>query len=138
MNTSTQTLAERVIGAWNSKDKSVIFSLYTNDFIREDIGRNKEYDLKAMSHVLDLYWAAFPDMVFELEDQIESENKLVLVWKTQGTHKGFFMNIPPTNKRIQFNGISIIHLRKDKIFKVQYSWDEATMLRQMGLLPNLR
>ena len=75
MITSTQTLAERVIRAWNTKDKSQIFELYTNDFIREDIGRNRMYDLKALSHVLDLYWIAFPDMLFELEDQIESENK---------------------------------------------------------------
>lgn len=136
--TLTQTLAETVIQAWNTKDKLQIFELYTPDFIREDIGRNKVYDLKALSHVLDLYWQAFPDLKFELLDQIETASKIVMVWKMKGTQRGIFMHIPPTNKVIEFHGTSILYLRDDKIHKVHYSWDEASMLRQMGLLPNLR
>jgi steroid delta-isomerase-like uncharacterized protein len=136
--TLTQTLAETVIHAWNAKDKNQIFNLYTPDFVREDIGRNKTYDLKALSHVLDLYWEAFPDLRFELLEQIESEHKIGMVWKMKGTQRGVFMHIPPTNKVIEFHGTSILYLRGDKICKVHYSWDEATMLRQMGLLPNLR
>lgn len=132
-------LAAQIIDAWNTKDKQVIFSLYTADFIREDLGTNKQYDLEALSQILDLYWNAFPDMMFELEDQVHgSDGKSVLVWKVTGTHKGSFMNIPATNKRIVFYGISIIYQEGDKIRKVSYSWDEASMLRQMGLLPNLR
>jgi len=138
--TKKQTsLAISVIDAWNTKDKKVIFGLYTDDFVREDLGTNKKYDLEGLSQILDLYWNAFPDMVFELEDEIRGEyGKTVLIWKVTGTHKGPFMNIPATNKRIVFYGISIIHLEGEKIKKVSYSWDEASMLRQMGLLPNLR
>lgn len=138
--TKKQTsLAETVIDAWNTKDKNVIFSLYTEDFIREDLGTNKQYDLVGLGQVLDLYWNAFPDMFFELEDEIRgTEGKTVIVWKVTGTHKASFMNIPATNKRIIFYGISIIYQEEEKIKKVSYSWDEASMLRQMGLLPNLK
>jgi len=133
------SLAEAIIDAWNTKDKKAIFDLYTDDFVREDLGTNKQYDLDGLSQILDLYWKAFPDMFFEMEDEIRGvDGKTVLVWKVTGTHKGPFMNIPATNKRIVFYGISIIYLKGEKIKKVSYSWDEASMLRQMGLLPNLR
>lgn len=52
-------------------------------------------------------------------------------------YKGFFMNIP-SSKEFSSDGISNAQIRMDKIYKFQYLWDEATMLRQMGLLPILR
>lgn len=127
-----------VIEAWNSRNKAQIFSLYSNDFVREDLGTNKQYSAAAVSQMLDLYWSAFPDLHFDLEDEISGDQgKTVLIWKANGTHKGPFMNIPATNRHIEFYGISILHVKGDKIDKVLYSWDEASMLRQMGLLPNL-
>ena len=139
--TLKQTLVhgQSVIDAWNSKDKSQIFSLYSADFVREDLGTNRQYDATSVGQMLDLYWSAFPDLHFTLEDEISGEQgKTVLVWKAKGTHKGPFMNIPATNRTIEFYGFSILHLKDGQIVKVLYSWDEASMLRQMGLLPNLR
>lgn len=134
----TAVTGQSVIDAWNSKDKSLIFSLYSNDFVREDLGTNKKYAAAAVDQMLGLYWSAFPDLHFILEDEISgNQGKTVLIWKANGTHKGPFMNIPATNRRIEFYGISILHAQGDKINKVLYSWDEASMLRQMGLLPDL-
>lgn len=135
----TPVQGRSVIDAWNSRDKSLIFSLYSSDFVREDLGTNRQYDVAAVSQMLDLYWTAFPDLQFSLKDEISGkQGKTVLVWKAKGTHQGPFMNIPATNRPIEFYGISILHVKDGKIIKVLYSWDEASMLRQMGLLPNLR
>lgn len=43
--------------------------------------------------------------------------------------------IPPTGKKICIPCTSIINIRGDKLFHEHISWDQATVLRQIGLLP---
>ncbi len=132
------TIPEQVIDAWNSKDLKRIFGLYTVDFIREDLGTDKIYDIHNLGKVLEIYWKAFPDIHFELHDKTITSDKVVIAWKATGTHRSEFRNIPPTNKQMSFYGVSFLHMREEKISKVEYFWDEAAMLRQMGLLPYLQ
>ncbi len=83
------------------------------------------------------YWRAFPDLQFLEEGSVAEGDKLALFWTIQGTHHGELMKIPPTGKRVNVRGVSLLTLESGKIRRALYLWDVAGFLRALGLLPDL-
>lgn len=45
--------------------------------------------------------------------------------------------IPPTGKPLEVPFTSIVNIRGDRLFHEHIAWDQATLLRQLGLLPEV-
>lgn len=43
--------------------------------------------------------------------------------------------IPPTHKRLEIPCTSVVNIRGDRLYHEHIWWDQATVLRQLGLLP---
>jgi steroid delta-isomerase-like uncharacterized protein len=84
------------------------------------------------------FLGAFPDLRFETLEMVEGDDKAAVLWVASGTHKGKYNNIPPTGKKIEVRGTSFFQMKNDKIVKTIFLWDGADMLRQMGLLPDVK
>jgi steroid delta-isomerase-like uncharacterized protein len=78
---------------------------------------------------------SFPDLRFTIEDIITEKGKFVVSWIISGTHKGEFMAIPPTGKKISVEGITIHHIANGKILDSYASWDGLGLMRQLGVGP---
>jgi steroid delta-isomerase-like uncharacterized protein len=83
------------------------------------------------------FLAAFPDLHFTVEDTVAEKDKLVASWTFSGTHKGEFMGIRPTNKKVSVEGITIHYLANGKIIDSNISWDALGLMRQLGVFPVL-
>ena len=83
------------------------------------------------------FTTAFPDLRFAIEDIVCEEDKLVVSWTISGTHKGEFMGIAPTDKKISVDGITINHIGHGKILDSNISWDALGLMRQLGHAPSL-
>src|ERR1700761_9522649 len=44
--------------------------------------------------------------------------------------------IPPTGKHCELPFTSVVNIRGDRLYHEHISWDQATVLRQLGLLPD--
>jgi steroid delta-isomerase-like uncharacterized protein len=80
---------------------------------------------------------AFPDLHFAIEDMVSEKDKLVVFWVISGTHKGEYEGIPPTQKKISVEGITINEIANGKILDSYVSWDALGLLRQLGHAPPL-
>jgi steroid delta-isomerase-like uncharacterized protein len=80
---------------------------------------------------------SFPDLRFTLDDLIAEKDKVVAAWVISATHKGEFMNIPATGKKVSVEGITIHYIRDGKILDSNARWDSMGLLRQLGALPAL-
>ena len=78
--------------------------------------------------------AAFPDVRFEVEDQVEAGDTVVVRWSAEGTHLRPLGNIPPTGKRSRIDGIAFDRLAGGKVVERWEQWDQVAMLRQLGLI----
>jgi steroid delta-isomerase-like uncharacterized protein len=78
------------------------------------------------------FTTAFPDLHFAIEDIFSENDKLVASWMISGTHKGEYEGIPPTEKEISVNGITIHHIANGKILDSYVSWDALGLMRQLG------
>jgi steroid delta-isomerase-like uncharacterized protein len=84
-----------------------------------------------------LFLAGYPDLHWTIEDTIAEKDKVVACWTIVGTHKGDYMGIPATNKKVSVDGITIHHLASGKIMDSYSNWDALGMMQQLGVVPPL-
>jgi predicted ester cyclase len=65
--------------------------------------------------------AAFPDLIYRVEDIIDGGAKVVVRYSARGTHLGQFMDAAPSNKEIEINGIYIARVAGGKIAEGWYA-----------------
>jgi steroid delta-isomerase-like uncharacterized protein len=77
---------------------------------------------------------AFPDLKFQIVDAIAERNEVVNHWKATGTHKGQFLGMPPTNRKVTIDGTSIYRIEGSKIVEAHANWNLASMMQQLGVV----
>lgn len=81
------------------------------------------------------YLSGFPDVVFTIKDVFGMDNKLVKHWNFKGTHTGTFFGIPPTNKKVDIDGITLVRMEGGKIAEERDFFDNLVFMQQLGLIP---
>jgi steroid delta-isomerase-like uncharacterized protein len=89
---------------------------------------------QAMADVVSVYQKGV-DGHWEIEDIFSTGDKVVVRWTGSGTHVGEVNGIPPTNKKIQVDAISIHRMADNKIAETWEVWDTLTFLQQIGVVP---
>ena len=129
---------QQLTDGWNRHDLELLLSLYAPEYEGVDVARPTPYrGQDGARESLVAYMQAFPDVHFTADDILIQENAVVLVWRAEGTHRGVLMNIPPTHRKVEVKGVSILTICEGKIVRGLYVWDVAGMLRGIGLLPDL-
>jgi steroid delta-isomerase-like uncharacterized protein len=82
---------------------------------------------------VDRFLSAFPDLRFTVEDTVSEKDKLVVSWTITGTHKGEFLHVAPTNKKVSVSGITINEISNGKILESVVNWDALGLLHQLGV-----
>ena len=127
-----------LIDSWNTRDLDRAEALYAPDFVGEDIGQAEPQQGPADARLaMEYYFSAFPDIQIRLDEVVREGERVVLFWTAIGTHKGVFMNIPPTGRHVEVQGVSRMKLRDGFIVRAFYMWDYAGLLRSLRLLPDL-
>ena len=90
--------------------------------------------IEGFKQMVSLYRQAF-DLQIVLEDQVAAEDKVVDRWTGHGTHRGEFMGLAPTGKKITATGISIHRIAAGKIAETWNNYDALGIFQQLGLIP---
>ena len=83
------------------------------------------------------FLAGYPDLHWTIEDIIAEKDKVVACWTISGTHKGDYMGIPATNKKVSVDGITVHLIANGKIMDSYSNWDALGLMRQLGAVPAL-
>jgi predicted ester cyclase len=79
--------------------------------------------------------AAFPDFHAEIHWQA-ADGELVTTYKTyHGTHRGPFLGLSPTGRRIHFESVDAMRVRNSKIVEHWGVGNLLSLLQQLGLAP---
>ncbi len=74
-----------------------------------------------------------PDLKFTVDETISEGDKMVVYWTITGTHRGEFLGVPATNKRVSFSGITINLIGSGKILESTVIWDGLGLMKQFGI-----
>ena len=59
--------------------------------------------------------SAFSDMKVTISNIFGEQNKIAIKWNLEATHEKGFAGIPATNKKIEIQGVEILHFEGNKI-----------------------
>ncbi|KAK8075418.1 hypothetical protein PG997_010081 [Apiospora hydei] len=80
-----------------------------------------------------------PDTELELVSRTVGIDRVIDEFVTKMTHDRvvdwLVPGVPPTGKYIQVPFTSVVNIRGDRLYHEHISWDQGTLLRQLGLLP---
>jgi predicted ester cyclase len=74
-----------------------------------------------------MYRAAFPDVRISVDDVIAADDKVVLRWRSEGTHRGELAGLAPTGARASVTGIGIDRWKDGKVVESWSEWDTSVL-----------
>jgi steroid delta-isomerase-like uncharacterized protein len=78
--------------------------------------------------------AAFPDFQIAVETFVAEGDDVAVRFVLKGTHRGEFMGIPATGKKVEVPGHVFFRLRDGKIVEDRPIFDRALLLEQLGVM----
>jgi steroid delta-isomerase-like uncharacterized protein len=118
---------------WNKGNLAVAQEIYSNDYIGHDSqGAPPMRGVEGVQRHVSMYRGGFPNVQFTIEDLIASGDKVAVLWKAAGKHKGEMMGMKASEKDVAVMGISIFRIDKGKIQEAWFGWDKMDMMHQMG------
>ena len=77
-------------------------------------------------------YSAFAGLRHNIIEQVSAGDQVVTRWTARGTHKGTWMGVKPTGKRVAFSGINIYTIAGGKFVASHVNWDLLGILQQIS------
>jgi len=90
---------------------------------------------EGLDQLVDMFFSAFPDMHIVVEDVVAEADKAASRGYFTGTHRGTFMNVPPTGKAIKAEFIDIWKAHNGRLIENWVQMDTLGILVQLGVVP---
>jgi steroid delta-isomerase-like uncharacterized protein len=120
----------------SSGDLDGFFEQVADDFVEHETVAGIAPTKAGTRELFTTFIAGFPDLRFEAEDVIESDDKVVARIRITGTNKGDFMGVPASGKPIDIQAIDIVRFGEDGLAHDHWGvMDVMTMMQQIGAVP---
>jgi steroid delta-isomerase-like uncharacterized protein len=91
--------------------------------------------LDGLKETLKALRVAFPDMRWLSKEQIAEDNRVLTRFVWEGTHRGDFLGMPPTNRAVSVWGMVIDQFEGTKVKSTRILMDTMSLMQQLGALP---
>ena len=98
------------------------------------LGGNPPMPLAGHAGFAQGFYAGFPDARHDIDQVIATDDRVVVRLAIKATHTGSLFGIPPTGKVVSVTTHVIMHVEDGRVARLFGLFDEAGMLRQMGVL----
>jgi steroid delta-isomerase-like uncharacterized protein len=135
-----------------SENESVIRRLYEEfvnegnedafyEIVAEDMKEHEEFpgltpNREGVKEFFGLMRQAFPDLQFTVEDMLVDGEKVACRFRMKGTHRGEFMGAPPSNSRVEVEGIDIFRVANGQVKEHWGAMDSLNLMQQLGAIPS--
>lgn len=130
-------IAREGFDTWNAHDPNRYGKLLDENHVWEsDTVPAPVMGREAVLQLMQMYFRAFPDLHFEIDQMLASGEYVVTRYTATGTHRGELMGIPATNKLAKTRGCTVSKIQNGKLVHGWVYWDTGALMRQLGVLPN--
>jgi predicted ester cyclase len=91
-------------------------------------------DSQAWTRFLAGFVEGFPDLQITIENSVAEGDLVAQRVHFEGTHKGEFQGLPPTNRRVTFSGLELNRFVDGRVAEHWFQLDALTLLQQLGLV----
>ncbi|MDD7939319.1 ester cyclase [Actinomycetospora lutea] len=134
---SIRDLLQRLEDAMNSRELDLLDDIVAQDFVRH-CQATPDFDVRSREDFKDFLrsnTASFPDNVQTFVQIVENGDRAG-IWVTyEGTQQGPLGPIPPTGRKVSFDFGGIFRVQDGKLAELWVTWDNMTIMGQLGQLP---
>ena len=112
--------------------------LVLEDFVELDPLPGQSQGREGLQEVIRQMRGAFPDMHWVIEEMIGEGDKVCTRFAWTGTHRGPFVGVPATGRRVTVKGVVIDRLQSGKMADSRILMDTLGMMQQLGVAPQAR
>jgi len=98
------------------------------------IGGNPPMDRAGHEMFSKAFYIAFPDLTHTVNEAFGTADRVAVRFTLTGTQQAPFLGIPATHKPISVTANVLMHISNGTVTKLLGSFDEAGLLRQLGVL----
>lgn len=118
---------------YGQHEVGLIESLFHPKYVQKPIGYTGHAGVRR--HVDELR-TAFPDLAFELIDQIGEDDAVVNLLLMTGTHSGtLYGEIPPSDRQVMLMTVVVHRFEVGQIVEGVVMIDELSLMQQLGVVP---
>ncbi|MBD3299386.1 MAG: hypothetical protein GF341_12065 [candidate division Zixibacteria bacterium] len=133
----TQAQADSIMtvyaSARNTPDLDRLDQIYHPDVVVHDC--SAPGDIRGLDSLKSYYLAShagIPDFQITIDDTFLSSDYLIVRWTASGTHRGSLRGLPPTEKQVNFSGVTIDLLVNGKIAEEWVYFNVLDLMQQLG------
>lgn len=122
--------AKKFYEVYNDKKLDLIDSIFTDDYV----GHVNAHDIVGAENAKGFiggFLEGIPNAFYDVKESFVNDNKVTCRWVCTGTQTGNFYGMPPTNKDVNVNGITIFRIADGKIAELWNVWDQFTLVEQL-------
>lgn len=122
---------------WNAQRESAVDEMFAEDGIAHGLADPEGNEIRGPEGFKKLHRAfvsAYPDLKIIVEDTVVEGDKIAARCRVSGSHHGHGLGVAPTNKPIEFTGMTIVRVQDGKITEAWNEFNFMEMYRQLGAL----
>lgn len=119
----------------NEGKLEVIDEICSQDFVDHDPLPGTSPDFAGLKDFVTQVRSAFPDLETTAEDILVEGDRLAVRSTIRGTHKGDFMGIPASGKKVEVSNYDFVRFENDQAAEHWGTIDSAALMEQIGATP---
>jgi steroid delta-isomerase-like uncharacterized protein len=129
-----KALIRRGFEAMNTKDFAAFEQIMAPNYVNHDMPAPAPGP-EGFKQVVDMFFAAFPDMRITLETQLADGDLVANRGTMTGTHQGEFMGVPATGKQVTVPFMDFWRLENGRAVENWVRLDIMGLMQQIGAMP---
>ena len=89
--------------------------------------------LEEVRELVETHFKSFPDYRWKIEELYAVKDRIIVRISTSSTFTEAYLGIPPTGKKIESSGISIVRMENGKVVEERKEVNSLDVLQQLGM-----
>jgi steroid delta-isomerase-like uncharacterized protein len=120
---------------WNKGRAEVIDEMFACDGVAHGLVDQEGKELcgpAGFKPFFESFRNAFPDLQVVVEDTVSEGDKIAARCTVRGTHRGEGVGIAPTDRPVEFTGMTIVRVKDGQIVEAWNNFDFMAMFQQLS------
>ncbi len=126
-----KALVRRLYEAINQRNFDIFDEVLAPNYVHRSSPEYQFNRQQLKEFTINFGLVAFPDLHVTIDEMIAEDDKVMARWTQRGTHRGPFLDIPPTGKQISYSGINIFQIANGQIVEDTPYWDFNVIVQQL-------
>lgn len=113
----------------------LIDELFAPEFVDHEAFPGCTPDRAGVRQFVQLFRSAFPDTRWTVEDLLADGDRLAARVRIRGTHRGPFLDVPATGKKIDVTTMDFVRFDGDRVVEHWGVTDTMALMQQLGAVP---